>query len=99
MTIQASVPFSRLGVATGNLTFFRQVGASVGLALVEMGQAAVLGEGSFPVQSGQGSLVSQATGLDVAVSADEATKVVIAYEPVWAIGTGKTAKAEDAEEG
>ncbi len=34
IVIQASVPFSRLGVATGNLTFFRQVGASVGLALV-----------------------------------------------------------------
>lgn len=34
IVVQASVPFSRLGVATGNLTFFRQVGASVGLALV-----------------------------------------------------------------
>jgi EmrB/QacA subfamily drug resistance transporter len=34
IVIQASVPFSRLGVATGNLTFFRQVGVSVGLALV-----------------------------------------------------------------
>ena len=34
IVIQASVPFSRLGVATGNLTFFRQVGASVGLAFV-----------------------------------------------------------------
>ena len=34
IVIQASVPFSKLGVATGNLTFFRQVGASVGLALV-----------------------------------------------------------------
>ena len=34
IVIQASVPFDRLGVATGNLTFFRQVGASVGLALV-----------------------------------------------------------------
>jgi len=34
IVIQASVPFSRLGAATGNLTFFRQVGASVGLALV-----------------------------------------------------------------
>jgi EmrB/QacA subfamily drug resistance transporter len=34
IVIQASVPFSRLGVATGNLTFFRQIGASVGLALV-----------------------------------------------------------------
>ena len=31
-----------------------------------------------------------------AVSADEAQKVVIAYEPVWAIGTGKTAEPADA---
>ena len=33
-----------------------------------------------------------------AVSADEAKKVVIAYEPVWAIGTGKTASPEQAQE-
>ncbi|MCX8083299.1 MAG: triose-phosphate isomerase [Calditerrivibrio sp.] len=32
------------------------------------------------------------------VSEEELKQVVIAYEPVWAIGTGKTAKAEDAEE-
>ena len=31
------------------------------------------------------------------VSASEAGKVVIAYEPVWAIGTGKTATPEDAD--
>jgi triosephosphate isomerase len=29
---------------------------------------------------------------------DQAEKVVIAYEPVWAIGTGKTATPEDAQE-
>lgn len=31
-------------------------------------------------------------------SAEDMKKVVIAYEPVWAIGTGKTATAEQAEE-
>ncbi len=31
-------------------------------------------------------------------SAEEMKNVVIAYEPVWAIGTGKTATAEQAEE-
>ena len=32
------------------------------------------------------------------VSAEDMANVVIAYEPVWAIGTGKTATAEQAEE-
>ena len=32
------------------------------------------------------------------VSAEDVKKTVIAYEPVWAIGTGKTATAEQAEE-
>ena len=32
------------------------------------------------------------------VSAEDVKNVVIAYEPVWAIGTGKTARAEQAEE-
>src|SRR5512138_336011 len=33
-----------------------------------------------------------------AVTADEAKKVVVAYEPVWAIGTGKVATPEQAQE-
>lgn len=32
------------------------------------------------------------------ISAADAKKVVIAYEPIWAIGTGKTATADQAEE-
>ena len=32
------------------------------------------------------------------LSAEDMAKVVIAYEPVWAIGTGKTATAEQAQE-
>ncbi|MDO5125085.1 MAG: triose-phosphate isomerase [Ruminococcus sp.] len=32
------------------------------------------------------------------VSAEDVKKTVIAYEPVWAIGTGKTATADQAEE-
>jgi triosephosphate isomerase len=31
-------------------------------------------------------------------SADEVAKIVIAYEPIWAIGTGKTASFDQAEE-
>ena len=32
------------------------------------------------------------------ISADDAKKVIIAYEPIWAIGTGKTATSDQAEE-
>ena len=32
------------------------------------------------------------------LTADQVKNIVIAYEPVWAIGTGKTATAEQAEE-
>ncbi|KAF1046682.1 MAG: Triosephosphate isomerase [Herbaspirillum frisingense] len=33
-----------------------------------------------------------------ALSADDAARIVVAYEPVWAIGTGKTATPEMAQE-
>lgn len=32
------------------------------------------------------------------ISADDAKKIVVAYEPIWAIGTGKTATDDQAEE-
>jgi len=34
----------------------------------------------------------------VGLSADDMKKVIVAYEPVWAIGTGKTASPEQAQE-
>jgi len=33
IVVQNAVPFTKLGVATGNLTFFRQIGGSVGLSI------------------------------------------------------------------
>ena len=43
IVVQNAVPFSKLGVATSNLTFFRQIGGSVGLAIAGtlFGQAIV----------------------------------------------------------
>ena len=44
-------------------------------------------------------IVSMQTKLDLAgISAEDMKNVIIAYEPVWAIGTGLTATPEQAEE-
>ena len=44
-------------------------------------------------------VISRQIKLDFAgVSADDIKKTIIAYEPVWAIGTGKTATDEQAED-
>ncbi|MDJ0394896.1 triose-phosphate isomerase [Rhodococcus sp. G-MC3] len=42
--------------------------------------------------------VAQLRGSLESLSADDISKVVIAYEPVWAIGTGRVASAADAQE-
>ena len=41
---------------------------------------------------------SQVKNVLYTLSAEEMAKVIVAYEPVWAIGTGKTATAEQAQE-
>ena len=43
-------------------------------------------------------VAGQITGSLANVTAEQMAKIVIAYEPVWAIGTGKTATPEQAQE-
>lgn len=43
-------------------------------------------------------LESQINGAFCNVSKEDAQKIVIAYEPVWAIGTGKTATSKEADD-
>lgn len=58
-----------------------------------------IGETLEQRQAGQTDQINESqirSGLD-GVSKDDLGSVVIAYEPVWAIGTGKTATPEDAQ--
>jgi triosephosphate isomerase len=43
-------------------------------------------------------LTTQVNGAYAGLSADEALRTVIAYEPVWAIGTGVTASDDEAQQ-
>lgn len=43
-------------------------------------------------------VTSQIENVLFGLSAEEMAKIIVAYEPVWAIGTGKTATADQAEE-
>ncbi|ANZ61610.1 triose-phosphate isomerase [Secundilactobacillus paracollinoides] len=44
-------------------------------------------------------VVSQVTGALKGITEEQARQLIIAYEPSWAIGSGKSASAEQAEEG
>jgi triosephosphate isomerase (TIM) len=59
-----------------------------------------VGEGLEVRESGDHVVhtLAQLDGALVDVNAEQARTVVIAYEPVWAIGTGKVATPEDAQE-
>jgi triosephosphate isomerase len=64
--------------------------------------APILCVGEGPLERDAGEHVSYTVAqLDAALDGlgpDQVEKIVVAYEPVWAIGTGKTATPEDAQE-
>ncbi|MBJ8345354.1 triose-phosphate isomerase [Antrihabitans sp. YC2-6] len=62
--------------------------------IVCIGESIDIREAGTHVQYNVDSLRGSLAGL----TADEVAKVVIAYEPVWAIGTGKVATPQDAQE-
>ncbi len=71
-------------------------------AAVEAGLTAIICVGESLAQREQGvteELVRMQTKIALlGFSPEEMKKVILAYEPVWAIGTGRTATAEQAEE-
>ena len=71
-------------------------------AALEAGLKAIVCVGESLAQREQGvteELVRMQTKIALQnVTADEMSRVIIAYEPVWAIGTGRTATADQAQE-
>lgn len=71
-------------------------------AALDAGLTVILCVGETLEQREQGitsELVAMQTKIALGgVSAEELKRIIIAYEPVWAIGTGKTATAEQANE-
>lgn len=85
--------------------YFNETDATVNSklkALLEAGITPILCVGeSLEVREGKGEqtfVASQVFADFEGIPRNLAAKVVIAYEPIWAIGTGKTATPEQAEE-
>ena len=72
------------------------------VAAVNAGLTAIVCVGETLEQREQGitaELVAMQTKIALGgISKEQLDKIIIAYEPVWAIGTGKTATADQAEE-
>lgn len=71
-------------------------------AALDAGLTVILCVGEYLEQREQGvtgEVVAMQTKIALGgVSAEELSRIIIAYEPVWAIGTGRTATAEQAAE-
>ena len=86
-------------------TYFGDTDATVAKRVrgaIDAGLTAILCVGEYLEQREQGitaEVVAMQTKIALeGVSEDELKQIIIAYEPVWAIGTGKTATAEQANE-
>ena len=86
-------------------TYFGDTDATVAKRVrgcLDAGLTAILCVGEYLEQREQGitaEICAMQTKIALeGVSAEEMSRVIIAYEPVWAIGTGKTATAEQANE-
>ncbi len=86
-------------------TYFGETDVTVNkrtLAALNNGLKAIVCVGEYLEQREQGitkELVAMQTKIALNnVTAEQLKNVIIAYEPVWAIGTGKTATAEQANE-
>lgn len=99
-----SVPYVIIGHSERR-TYFGETDVTVNKrvrAALDNGLTVILCVGEYLEQREQGitgEVVALQTKIALqGVSADELKRVIIAYEPVWAIGTGKTATAEQAGE-
>ena len=99
-----SVPYVIIGHSERR-TYFGETDVTVNKrvrAALDNGLTVILCVGEYLEQREQGitgEVVALQTKIALqGVSADELKRVIIAYEPVWAIGTGKTTTAEQANE-
>ncbi len=86
-------------------TYFGETDATVNQrvrAALDAGLTVILCVGESLAQREQGitaELVAMQTKIALGgVSAEDLKRIIIAYEPIWAIGTGKTATAQQANE-
>ncbi len=96
--------FGKLEVSPSTVSYFGETDETVNLKLKALLYASItpilcVGETLAEREAGQTDTViaTQLEGGLAGIEADELDTLVIAYEPVWAIGTGKTCDTPEAE--